>query len=533
MFVVQEKTTSSKRKGKNTKAHNARRKQTIKNVESCLRIGSSMLLIAVAWTVIRWAWLSYDWFPMVKSSISGFGIPLALSFLTSFLLRHEIKSVNDKYENLMGIFLMLSSVFIYVNAGFIAEDATVQVVRIDKLTDLPRKEIKKANYVQVEQIEPDTSSYGYTSDYYIQTHQRRADNLMLCVYQVCPLKDMQDAFVCSETKAEHSLGLLNKFDEPLQRWMEEFEHDQRGTIKHEAMTARFFKVIHQNDNIEQYMKAATSYYISHGYTAPTKKDVILLERRHPDDVNGYWDNVAIVFGALIFVMAILALFFRLTGGVSQKEYDESKKSYNETKHDILSYMSRRGNFLVLLPPFVIIGWELYMIYNGYNPDGSNDILFVQSGACSPYSLYADGEWWRSLTSIFIHGNFLHFTGNMIGYGFGAWALSYHLSGRDIALVFLISGILSTGFAVLFSQHTVIGASGGVLGLYGAFLSIFTRNSSSKKCHPVQSYTSFFIICMTVFFTIVISFRSNISMSGHLAGLVSGAIVARIFRLVYK
>ena len=40
---------------------------------------------------------------------------------------------------------------IFANAGFIAEDATTKVLSIDKLTDLPREEIRKANYVQVEE----------------------------------------------------------------------------------------------------------------------------------------------------------------------------------------------------------------------------------------------------------------------------------------------------------------------------------------------------------------------------------------------
>ena len=45
---------------------------------------SYILFFAVAWIIIRWFWLSYDWLPMVKSEIPGICIPLL--FLKNYLL---------------------------------------------------------------------------------------------------------------------------------------------------------------------------------------------------------------------------------------------------------------------------------------------------------------------------------------------------------------------------------------------------------------------------------------------------------------
>lgn len=484
-----------------------------------------ILLFSVVWIIIRWFWLSYDWFPMIKSEIPGICIPLGLSGLLIFLLRHEINSANDKWEGLIFAFVAIASMLIFVNAEIIAEDATANVVSVDKLTDLSREEIRKANYVQVEEIEPDTSSYNYTTDYYIHAKSRSSDELVFCVYQVCPLKDMEYAFVCSETKGEHNYG-FGQSDEKLQRWMSDLEYHMRGTIRYNAMMAHFFKVIHQSDNIEQYMEAASSYL--NGVPASAKKDVILLEISN-DKVDGCWNNVVIILVTLAILIVILALLMGLTGGVSRNEYDDSRRFSNETMRDVLSYFAQKGNFLLLLPPLLMIGWGLYMIFNGYTTHGSNNVLFDESGACTPDSLLVDGEWWRIFTSMFVHRDFMHIFGNIMGYSLAAFALTHYLNGRSITLVFLISGALSIAFAVLYSQHSVIGASGGVFGLDGAFMSLFFWDYLFGKRSYERPDIWFFIIGVTLIINIVVGFRSDISMSGHISGFVIGAIVVWIFR----
>ena len=502
-----------------------------KNISVLSIIGktvSYILFFAVAWIIIRWFWLSYDWFPLVKSEIPEIGVPIAMSILMLLLLWHEINSANDKWEGLVFFFIMISSMLIFINAEFIAEDATAKVLSIDKLTDLPREEIRNANFVQVEYLEPDTSSYDYTTDYFIQPQSHGAEKLVFSVYQVCPLKGMKGVFVCSETRDDNSLGLINQFDERLQRWMTDFEYRTRGTIRLAAMTAHFFKVIHQNDNIEQYMIASSSYISQYDDAASIKDDVILLEISDPDRVDGYWNNVVIILVTLVVLVVIMTLILGL-GGVSLYEYNESRRYTN----DISQYLSRNGNFFVLLPPLMMIGWGLYMISKGYNPVGSNYLLFDYLGACTPDSLLLEGEWWRIFTSMFVHRDFMHIFGNIMGYALGVFALSNSLYGRDIALVFLISGALSIGFAVLYSQSSVIGASGGVFGLYGAVLSLSIGNLLFGKRRSDGLILWSFVILIVLAINIVTSFRSYVSMSGHISGLVCGAIFVWPFRLFYQ
>ena len=76
---------------------------------------------------------------------------------------------------------------------------------------------------------------------------------------------------------------------------------------------------------------------------------------------------------------------------------------------------------------------------------------------------------------------------------------------------------------------MIGASGGVFGLDGAFMSLFFWDYLFGKRSYERPDIWFFIIGVTLIIDIVVGFRSDISMSGHISGFVIGAIVVWIFR----
>ena len=59
------------------------------------KIVSCILFFAVVWIVVRWFWVSYDWFPMMKSEIPEIFIPIALSLFVLILVWHEMSSAND------------------------------------------------------------------------------------------------------------------------------------------------------------------------------------------------------------------------------------------------------------------------------------------------------------------------------------------------------------------------------------------------------------------------------------------------------
>ncbi|MEU7133911.1 rhomboid family intramembrane serine protease [Streptomyces sp. NPDC046261] len=82
-----------------------------------------------------------------------------------------------------------------------------------------------------------------------------------------------------------------------------------------------------------------------------------------------------------------------------------------------------------------------------------------------------------LTALFVHGNWLHLLGNMLFlYVFGA--MTEARMGRSaFACCYLLTGYLALlGYAVVHAQsgRTLVGASGAISGVLGAFLYLFPR-----------------------------------------------------------
>lgn len=129
---------------------------------------------------------------------------------------------------------------------------------------------------------------------------------------------------------------------------------------------------------------------------------------------------------------------------------------------------------------------------------------------------AGGEWWRLVTSGFLHFGFVHLAVNMV---------SLYIIGRDMELLFgrvrflalyLVSLLGGSVAVFLFSAPgtTTVGASGAIFGLMGALAVAVFRLKM-----PVAPALS--IIALNLVFTFTIA---NISIFAHIGGLVTGVLV---------
>jgi len=138
-------------------------------------------------------------------------------------------------------------------------------------------------------------------------------------------------------------------------------------------------------------------------------------------------------------------------------------------------------------------------------------------------LVKDGEYYRLLTSMFLHGNFTHFLANaIIGLYVLSSALERMIGSKKFALIYFISG-LGAGLLVTFtSNHVTIGASGAIFGALGSllFIGIYRRDLMSEQ--DFKSIKALVII--NIVFTFI---SSNISISGHIGGIATGFLISYI------
>ncbi|WP_432833340.1 rhomboid family intramembrane serine protease [Dactylosporangium sp. CA-092794] len=130
---------------------------------------------------------------------------------------------------------------------------------------------------------------------------------------------------------------------------------------------------------------------------------------------------------------------------------------------------------------------------------------------------AAGEYYRLVTAMFLHFGLLHLALNM----WVLWSVGRPLEAslgrvRYLAL-YLLAGIGGNVAAYAFTSPNVInaGASGAVFGLFGALIVVLRRMRMS-----VAGVVPVLIVNLVLTFSI-----SNISIGGHIGGLVTGTLAA--------
>ncbi|WP_026412543.1 rhomboid family intramembrane serine protease [Actinomadura oligospora] len=138
----------------------------------------------------------------------------------------------------------------------------------------------------------------------------------------------------------------------------------------------------------------------------------------------------------------------------------------------------------------------------------------------------DGEWYRLITSMFLHQQP---TGTSFGFAhilLNMWALYVLGPPLEMALgrarylsLYLLSGLGGNVLLLLVAPYTgAVGASGAIFGLFGAFFVVARR--SGAPTGPIL-----FLLAINLIFTFSVS---GISWQGHVGGLATGLAVAFVY-----
>jgi membrane associated rhomboid family serine protease len=130
-------------------------------------------------------------------------------------------------------------------------------------------------------------------------------------------------------------------------------------------------------------------------------------------------------------------------------------------------------------------------------------------------LVADGEWWRLITSAFLHGGLIHLAFNMLFLWWFGRSLEAVVGSARFIAIYLASALAGAAGALLISPTTLtVGASGAVFGILGAGLVL------ERSRVYVFGGQALFVIGINLVLSFVLS---NISIGGHVGGLIGGAL----------
>jgi membrane associated rhomboid family serine protease len=133
---------------------------------------------------------------------------------------------------------------------------------------------------------------------------------------------------------------------------------------------------------------------------------------------------------------------------------------------------------------------------------------------------ANGGWWRLITAAFLHASVIHIGFNMyVLWAIGSPVENYLGRARFLALYF-VSGLAgSAGALVVTPLGFTLGASGAIFGILGALLIIEWQVTGRLAGNAL----TWIVINLALSFAI-----PNISIGGHVGGLIGGILVTLAF-----
>jgi membrane associated rhomboid family serine protease len=144
----------------------------------------------------------------------------------------------------------------------------------------------------------------------------------------------------------------------------------------------------------------------------------------------------------------------------------------------------------------------------------------------PHLGVAHGQWWRIVTSGFLHENLLHIGFNMYVLYILGLQLEPVLGRVKFGAIYGVSLLTGSLGALIVSPHSVtVGASGAVFGIMGAFAVELRARQLPLMQGRMGGVGGLILINLVISFTI-----PGISWGGHIGGLIGGALAALLIRL---
>ncbi|MBX7467811.1 rhomboid family intramembrane serine protease [Streptomyces sp. MAG02] len=129
---------------------------------------------------------------------------------------------------------------------------------------------------------------------------------------------------------------------------------------------------------------------------------------------------------------------------------------------------------------------------------------------------AEGQWYRLLTSMFLHDGFAHIGFNMLSLWWIGGPLEAALGRARYLALYFVSGLAGSALTYLLAapDQSSLGASGAIFGLFGATAVLMRRMKYDMR--PVIG-----LLVVNLIFTFA---WSGIAWQAHVGGLVAGVLL---------
>jgi len=195
--------------------------------------------------------------------------------------------------------------------------------------------------------------------------------------------------------------------------------------------------------------------------------------------------------------------FQMTEELNDKTIRDDKKLAKIFKENTLPILT-----MVLIIVNVFVYFLMLFNYEKFIQTLGNYYVYLQQG-----------EVWRLISSMFLHGDVIHLMSNMLAlYMVGPMIEKYY--GRwKYAIIYFGSGIMGNLLSAVLGNYYAIGASGAIFGLFGALMYF-----GYKYRATLDGFLRSGIVPVIIFNLILSIMVPSIDFYGHLGGLIGGVLI---------
>ncbi|WP_432663948.1 rhomboid family intramembrane serine protease [Wukongibacter baidiensis] len=135
-------------------------------------------------------------------------------------------------------------------------------------------------------------------------------------------------------------------------------------------------------------------------------------------------------------------------------------------------------------------------------------------------LIATGEYYRLLTSMFLHSDLTHLLFNMYALNIFGKNIERIYGKAKFIIIYIVAGLFGGLGSFIFSDSVSVGASGAIFGLLGAYFYLYLSHPDVFKGGYLKNLLT--ILGVNLLFGILVP---NIDNWAHICGLIGGFIVS--------
>lgn len=226
-------------------------------------------------------------------------------------------------------------------------------------------------------------------------------------------------------------------------------------------------------------------------------------------------------------------FYGLKGQIEEWIQTDYNPSLRSSLHDMVYDVNGKPYYKTILDrPVVNHGIFVVNILVFTFCILTGNILY-QYGCSSYPTIVHEGEWYRLITSMFLHGDMTHITSNMVMLYYLGDLVERALGHRKYFVLYFGAGIMGNMVSLAYSNFigeysSSIGASGAVFGVFGALLWIAIRNHGQYDIFNVRK------LLIAIGFSLFAGFTAtNIDNAAHVGGFLAGFVLSMVLYRLNK